>query len=450
MLENFISKKQKEILYFISNYIKLNNEKVNVANSAVCYFLNYGNYISSSFLKLKFYGIRYIPIFVINLLKNFYSFNNAYNYECTNKKNIEKKKFKNLLISNVSKKDFLNDGSYKDNYFKIKSNNYKEILFFLNSIDGFIPKKLQKNLIVFRKQNHQVKSIKFFLKNFFSFLIKNKLSFRKMFHHFNFFSEFSNKIFTHLFEIISKNKFKKIIMLYEAQPYQNNLIYELKKRNINSKTIGFYHSGLLPLHSSLIFRKGAPDKLLISGSFQKKYCEKYLGWPKKRVDNVPSFRYLRNSLSLNKDKIYLPYSISRTNIILNSLKIYFKQAPNRSLPYYLIQNHPATKNSRKHLYLIKKIKKILQEYKKKFNRGSKKISIFIGSTSSIILALEQKKQVIHITEDPIFDSFNIKMWNNLDVKKIDEFIFKYKLKQKKNILNFNKDKKKKIINNYIN
>lgn len=94
MLENFISKKQKEILYFISNYIKLNNEKVNVANSAVCYFLNYGNYISSSFLKLKFYGIRYIPIFVINLLKNFYSFNNAYNYECTNKKNIEKKNLK--------------------------------------------------------------------------------------------------------------------------------------------------------------------------------------------------------------------------------------------------------------------------------------------------------------------------------------------------------------------
>ena len=42
------------------------------------------------------------------------------------------------------------------------------------------------------------------------------------------------------------------------------------------------------------------------------------------------------------------------------------------------------------------------------------------------------------------------MWNNLDVKKIDEFIFKYKLKQKKNILNFNKDKKKKILNSYIN
>jgi len=233
MLENFISKKQKEILYFITNYIKLNNERVNVANSAVCYFHNYGNHISSSFLKLKFYGIRYIPIFIINLFKNFYSFNNAYNYECINKKIIGKKKFKSLFISHVSKNDFLNDGSYKDTYFKTKSNDYKETLFFLNSIDGFLPKKLQNNLIVFRKKSQQVQPTKFFLKNLIIFLIKNKLSFQKIFHHLNFFSEFSNKIFLHLFEIISKNKFKKIIMLYEAQPYQNNLVNELKKRKIN-------------------------------------------------------------------------------------------------------------------------------------------------------------------------------------------------------------------------
>ena len=55
--------------------------------------------------------------------------------------------------------------------------------------------------------------------------------------------------------------------------------------------------------------------------------------------------------------------------------------------------------------------------------------------SCLILALEQKKEVIHICEDPIFDSFSGKIWNNLLVSKIDNFVFKYKLKQNKHILN---------------
>ena len=64
-----------------------------------------------------------------------------------------------------------------------------------------------------------------------------------------------------------------------SSAYQN---YFIKKLKINIiPTIGFYHSGLLPVHSSLVHREGAPDKLFISGSAQKKYCEKYLGWPKK-------------------------------------------------------------------------------------------------------------------------------------------------------------------------
>ena len=38
---------------------------------------------------------------------------------------------------------------------------------------------------------------------------------------------------------------------------------------VKVKTLGFYHSGLLPVHTSLVYRDGAPDRLLISGKFQK-------------------------------------------------------------------------------------------------------------------------------------------------------------------------------------
>ena len=131
------------------------------------------------------------------------------------------------------------------------------------------------------------------------------------------------------------NNFKKIILFYEAQPYQNNFINELKKKKNKVKTFGFYHSGLLPLHTSLVFREGAPDRLLISGDFQKKYCEKYLGWPKNRVFNVSSFRYSKKSVINQKNTIFLPYAISRSDTILNSLEVLFKKSKKKTLPIFV-------------------------------------------------------------------------------------------------------------------
>ena len=51
MSSESILKKQKKILFFVNYYVKSMKNKINVANSSVCYFHNYGNYISSSYLK---------------------------------------------------------------------------------------------------------------------------------------------------------------------------------------------------------------------------------------------------------------------------------------------------------------------------------------------------------------------------------------------------------------
>ena len=58
-LINLDAQKQKEILLFVNHYVKSMKNEINVANSSVCYFHNYGDYISSSYLKLKFLGKRY-------------------------------------------------------------------------------------------------------------------------------------------------------------------------------------------------------------------------------------------------------------------------------------------------------------------------------------------------------------------------------------------------------
>ena len=133
--------KQKKILSFVKNYINKNKVKINTANSAICYFHNYGDLPSSSILKLRFYGVRYFARFIINFLKSFILAYKAENYICV--KNKSSIKYKSLLISHVSKNDFIKDGSYLDKYFQIRSNDYKKTLFFLNSIDGYHPKKLK-------------------------------------------------------------------------------------------------------------------------------------------------------------------------------------------------------------------------------------------------------------------------------------------------------------------
>ena len=441
MTKESIFKKQKKILLFVNYYVRSMKNKINVANSSVCYFHNYGDYISSSYLKLKFLGKRYYGKFFFNFLKNLYSIINTQNYVCIKSK--KQKKYKYLFISHVSRGDFQKNGSYKDNYFSLNSKDYKNTLFFLNSIDGYSPKSVQDNLIIFKRKSKNV-SIVYLLKYFLKFIIDNKFSLQKLFHYFNFLTEFSNKIFPYLYETVLKNKFKKIIMFYEAQPYQNNFINELNKKKIRTEIIGYYHTALLPLHTSLVYRQGAPNKLFISGQIQKRYCEKNLGWPKNRIFNIDSFRYSKKKNLVPSNTIFLPYEISRSKIILQKLDFFFKKAKIKSLPFFNIRNHPAAKSSKKHLKLMRYIKKIISDNKEKFDKNSKKKTIFIGSTTSISLALEEKKEVIHICEDPIFDSFNQGIWKNIVVTKLDKFIFKYRLKKNTHILKLNKDNNNKV------
>ena len=167
-----------------------------------------------------------------NFLKNLYSIINTENYVCIK---IENKKNINIyLFLMFQEKIFKKMALIMIFIFSLNSKNYKNTLFFLNSIDGYSPKRVQDNLIIFKKRDKNA-SIAYLLKYFLKFIIHNKFSLQKLFHYFNFMTEFSNKIFPYLYETVQKNKFKKIIMFYEAQPYQNNFINELNKKKIKTR-----------------------------------------------------------------------------------------------------------------------------------------------------------------------------------------------------------------------
>lgn len=445
MKGKLIAFNQKKILYFIKHYLKKNIKKINTANSAICYFHNYGNLPSSSYLKLKFYGIIYLYEYLFNFIKNIISITRTDIYKIEKISKL-KKNFNFLCISHVTKNDFLKNGSYKDKYLNINSENYKEILFFLISIDGYIPKNTQENLVLLKVENKKTSLLKF-IKYFINFIVREKFSLTAIFHECNFLSEFSKKICLEIIKIIKKNDIKKIFCLYEAQPYQNNLFKELREKKYKIFTTGYYHTGLLPFHTSLFHRAGAPDKILISGEYQKRYLIKYLNWPKNKVQSILSFRYTNKSFSNLVGSILLPYQISRSKLIISGLKKILENSNNHSIYPLKIRNHPDMTKSNSHIKLIKEIKLILKKYKKKFNIKAEKKTICIGSTTSISLLLDQGQEVTHISEDPIFDTFNNEMWDILKVSEISNNIFIYKLIDGKNIMNISNKINK--IQNYL-
>ena len=79
-----------------------------------------------------------------------YLIRKLYGYKIYNDNN--KHNFKRIVVSWSKNDDFLDDGSYNDRYFKTNSNENKEVLWFLMSVDNKFPKKIAENIIVLYKK----------------------------------------------------------------------------------------------------------------------------------------------------------------------------------------------------------------------------------------------------------------------------------------------------------
>ena len=78
-----------------------------------------------------------------------------------------------------------------------------------------------------------------------------------------------------------------------------------------------------------------------------------------------------------------------------------------------------------------------------------KLSIFIGSTSSPIEALERGVEVIHICDDPVFQRYSSELWPSIIVKKMDENTYEYQLLKKGNLIQLG-DSSKTFLEAYLN
>lgn len=408
-------------------------DKVDICLSAYSYVATWGENIGLENLKCTKFSLLNILKLNLTKIKDLYGTLKNYEYSLND---YRKKNFKKIIVSNSSLKNFNNDGSYTDRYLNINSNDHGDILFVL-IVDNEIKIDVAENIILFsRKKNSLVGGLLFFVKNIYSFFLKNK-SFKNFSHSFNFATILAKSFQIELSKVINFDVLERVLIPYEGIPYQQNFFRFIKKNNNKILTIGYDHSAphSVPLH--LFFREGAPDCLILNGESQKDFMVKNLEWSETKIKIAPSLRYKENSNEKFENILFLPWKIIDSTKILSDLKKYLEDIPDKFLNNVEVKTHPIGLDPKIQNKLKKEIEDLFKKNYCKFDQNiGKKISIFIGSTTGVIVALEKGIEVVHICFDPNYESYSQCLWPNIEVKKITKNIFTYKLKKRNSFILF--------------
>ena len=433
--------KQIEIIKNAKSYLeKVKKAGIDTSLSSFCYFSSWSQTPGYAKLKLKSSGWSFAISYFNILFKNILSIAAHSDFaQIENKNSI--KDYKMVILSWSYKENFHSDGSFQDKYFNESSKNIESSYWILVSMDGYVPLNLNDNIkIIKRKKGIFKYNFYFLIKLLILTIIECKFSLRKIYHYFFFPSYFAKLITKIVIKDIKESKAKLFLLPYEAQPFQNKIFFEVKKISSEIESVGYLHS-LTPLTSELIYRSGAPDSLLIPGENQIKMLKSNLNWPEERLILVDSLRIQNNANQLSR-KIFVPMVIDDANIFLKEFTKLLINAPKNNFPILSIKNHPTSLKSKKHIYFVKKLEKIMNMYKDRFseNATNKNISIFFGVTAAILESLEKKISVIHVCSDPLFQSYNSKIWPNFIVKKLSKLVFSYNLSVEGKTISFGEKK----------
>ena len=431
--------KQIEIINYVKEYLK-KMEKSNIITSlsSYCYFPMWSETPGHAKIKFWMHGKIYLFQFLYIILKNIISIAAHSKYSIHNDSDSDLK-YNKLILSWSAKENFQSDGSFKDKYFNENSNDLPNSKWILISTDGYFPKNLNKNIIIIKKDKFFFKYNLFFLtKKLISLTVNYKFSFKKIIHYFSFHSYFAEKISSILLTIIKKNNFETVIMPYEAQPFHQFSIFQIKKNFKEIFIVGYMHSMLPAVPSDFIYRSGAPDLLLVHGESQSQVLKSKLDWPENKIYLIKSFRFRIENKKNPSNKVYLPYILEKKSLLLDRFKSFLISVLPNSLPKFDIKMHPAMLDSSEHIKFKESLNKIMETYKNRFTTKpiNENLSICFGVTASIFETLEAGTKVIHICSEPLFQHFDDKIWPNLKIEKYDNGIYSYSLFSLGKYINF--------------
>ena len=210
-----------------------------------------------------------------------------------------------------------------------------------------------------------------------------------------------------------------------------------------------------PLQTDLIYKNKNIDKLYVTSKTQKEVLNNNFLWPKIKIKLISSLRYLQKNKLKNKNYIFFPFDDRNIEYYLEILLDFLKKNPKYCCKKFIIKIHPINKNNIKFINygkIFSKRIKLLYKYNRK-NSFKKKYSILIGNPGGVAAEnLENKNPIIHITKNPLFDLFDLKMWRDIRIQNINPDIYEY-ICTKKNIFTKygnNKNNNLKIINSIFN
>ncbi len=441
-----MDKIQFNLLFKIRRYfLILNNYSYKPKYDSIFYLATYSNFIGSYVLK------KIANIQNNNLLKNLIiilkdiTFSLKYINHSLYYNNIPPK-YDKLIVTWAFKDNFDQNGNLIDRYLNTKSDKLNNTIWFVVYMSAEIPKKISNNIILFTRSE----KISFNFFKLFKFLVNNIFYIFKDLNYFLFsvsnYNFFSIQILKKLKPFITP-ELKYLLMPYEGQPFQNNIIAFFKKKNFKTKIIGYIHSPPLALPSNFIYKRFSPDKIVLNGKDQIYCFTKLLGWKKSKIKLLPSFRFLKSATKA-KNIIYLPLVVREPQIILKSLEYLIKNNY-INIKNFKIKNHPASLKSKKNLILIKNIQELKMDNKvNKLKKVKNDYLIFIGSSGGIIEALERGSKVVQIVEFPLFDIYSSRIWPSIIRKKVNENIYLYSSRKKGNLIKLGN--KKNTISNLFN
>ena len=186
-----------------------------------------------------------------------------------------------LILTWAFHNNFSKDGSLNDRYLNLNSKNCHGITWFVIYMDQKLPSKIGENLILYRSVNKKnikiLNPLKIIFKNL-KFLFTEFKYFLFLTSKYNNFSYFFNQTFLNYLN----NGITKILMHYEGQPFQNELIRNVKKLDKKIEIIGNMHAPPLPFPSPYLKKKFIPDRIIVNGKMQSEFFIKN-GWDKKYI-----------------------------------------------------------------------------------------------------------------------------------------------------------------------
>ena len=139
-----------------------------------------------------------------------------------------------------------------------------------------------------------------------------------------------------------------------------------------------------------------------------------------------SLKYKLNKSKNFKANIYLPYEINNKELLFQEFNSFIKSNNQYNFNKHEVIIHPVKKNVNEHIKFMNEIKKIKNKYNNTINILRKKIPIFFGATI-LFEGLEIYSEIIHISSDPIFETMNGNLWKYIEVEKLSDYVFRYKL-----------------------